>query len=191
MIDTVEIDSDNDIGEYIGYAGRISPEKGVPVFLGAARNCENIPFKLAGDYQRIPNIPQTATENVEFLGNLGKEKLFEFYKNCRMLVMPSLWYEGFPGVILEAMAHGRPVVCSRIGGLPEIVEDGKTGLLFEPGNPDDLVEKIQYLWERPEISIQMGNEGRKKVLKEYSQEKYYSRLMKVYEKAISIKSGSN
>jgi len=80
-------------------------------------------------------------------------------------------------------------ICSRIGGLPEIVDDGTTGLLFEPGNSEDLAEKILYLWDRPDLCRKMGRAGCEKALREYSPEKYYERLMAVYEKAIELGPG--
>ena len=85
--------------------------------------------------------------------------------------------------------QGKPVIASRIGGIPEIVDDGVTGLLFEPGNADDLAEKIRYLWERPELCRQMGRAGREKVMWEYTPQRYYERLMAVYERAIELGPG--
>ena len=87
------------------------------------------------------------------------------------------------------MMQGKPVIASRIGGIPEIVEDGVTGLLFEPGNPDDLAEKIRYLWDNADLCKKMGVAGRQKALTQYSPEKYYQRLMAVYEKAIELGPG--
>ena len=68
-------------------------------------------------------------------------------------------FEGFPIAIVEAMLHGKPVICSRIGGLPEIIEDNKTGLLFEPGNTKDLADKINFLWQKPDLCKKMGKAG--------------------------------
>ena len=82
--------------------------------------------------------------------------------------------------------HGKAVICSRIGALPEIVEDRVTGLLFEAGNADDLTKKIRYLWEQPGLCDQMGMRGQEKVLEEYSSGKYYERTMAMYEKAIRL-----
>ncbi len=92
-------------------------------------------------------------------------------------------------VLAEAMLHGKPVICSRIGGLPEIVDDGVTGLLFQPGDQRELAEKIRYLWDRPELCRQMGQAGREKALREYSPEKYYQRIMAAYAKAIALGPG--
>jgi glycosyltransferase involved in cell wall biosynthesis len=173
-------------GDYVAYVGRISPEKGVTHLLAAARSLSDIPFKAAGGYDRMPHLPGEAPDNVEFLGQLGAERLSGFYSQARMLVLPSTCFEGFPMTIAEAMVHGKPVICSQIGGLPEIVDDGVTGLLFDAGNVEDLVEKIRYLWDRPDVCRKMGHVGREMALREYSPEKHYERLMAVYEKALDL-----
>ena len=113
----------------------------------------------------------------------------DFYAKSRMLVFPSKWFEGFPNVIATAMAHGKPVVASRIGAIPEIVDDGVTGLLFKPGDVRDLVEKIEYLWDRPDICREMGREGLQKVKKAYSDEVFYTRLEEIYDKALNFDRG--
>ena len=134
----------------------------------------------------MPNLTKDVFNNFEFCGHLNGNELRTFYLHSRVFVLPSIWYEGFPNTLLEAMTYAKPVVCSRIGGLPEIVDDGVTGLLFEPGNSDDLAKKIRYLWDRPELCRKMGQAGREKALREYSPEKYYQHLMEVYEKAIEL-----
>jgi len=91
--------------------------------------------------------------------------------------------------VIVAMFHGKPVVASRIGGISEIVDDGTTGVLFEPGNADDLSEKMRYLWERPELCHKMGQAGHEKALREYSSERYYERLLTAYENAIRLGPG--
>jgi len=184
MSDMQERKNEDSIGDYIGFIGRISPEKDVATLIKAAKVNSDILFKAAGDYNRMPNLPKEASKNFEFCGHLSGNELRSFYLHSRMFVLPSIWYEGFPNTLLEAMALAKPVVCSRIGGLPEIVDDGVTGLLFEPGNADDLTEKIRYLWDRPQLCRQMGQAGKEKALQEYSPQKYYKRLMAVYEKAI-------
>jgi glycosyltransferase involved in cell wall biosynthesis len=100
------------------------------------------------------------------------------------VVVPSSWYEGFPNVILEAMRSKKPVICSNIGGLPEIVDNGETGLLFEAGNSEDLADKILYLWDRPQLCKQMGEAGYSKLLREYTPSRYYERLWQVYQRAL-------
>lgn len=186
MAGTKDKEQDARHGNHVGFIGRVSPEKGIQTLMDAAIKCTDISFKVAGSYKRMPHILSKATSNFDFVGHLLQEKLNEFYKSIRMVVLPATCFEGFPIVFAEAMLYGKPVICSRIGGLPEIVEDGKTGLLFEPGNAEDLASKIRYLWDRPDLCHKMGQEGRKKALREYSPEKYYERLMDIYRKAIEL-----
>jgi glycosyltransferase involved in cell wall biosynthesis len=170
-------------GEYVAYVGRISPEKGVDTLIEAARNCPTITFKAAGDYDRMQHLPATAPGNFQFLGILKKEDVNCFISGSRIVIFCSVWFETFGLTMVEAMLQGKPVVASRLGGIPEIVEDGKTGLLFEAGNAEELKQKIEYLWNRPELCKKMGAAGRDKALSEYSAETYYQRLMTIYEQA--------
>jgi len=174
------------LGEYVGFAGRVSPEKGIDVLLSAARRCPQIPFRVAGKYDGMPDILQAAPGNCTFLGRLSPADLSDFYASSRIVVVPSVWYEAFGLCAAEAQAHGKAVICSRIGALPEIVDDGRTGLLFEAGNADDLAEKIRHLWEQPRLCREMGEAGRERALREYSADRYYERLMVVYERAITL-----
>ena len=189
MAAPIKADPETGLGHYVGYVGRISPEKGLPLLMAAARNCLDVVFKAAGTYERMPNLPQQAPANFEFLGHLNAEALAEFYRACRIVVLPSTWFEGFPMVLAEAMLRGKPIVCSRIGGLPEIVDDGVTGLLFEPGNVEELAEKVRCLWDSPDLCRQMGEAGRQKALREYSPDRYYERLMALYQRAIELAPG--
>ena len=97
------------------------------------------------------------------------------------LVMPSEWYEGFPMVLVGAFSQGLPVVASRLGGMAEIVEDGITGLHFEAGNAEDLSEKVNWMYQHPEESRQMGLNARKVYEQKYTPEKNYEMLMDIYQ----------
>ena len=170
-------------GQYIAYTGRISPEKGIDTLLVAAFQT-GLPVRIAGDYLAMPGALEMAPQNVKFLGHLGPEKLHEFYQNSRFVIVPSIWHETFGLVAAEAMAHGLPVIASRMGGLPELVEDGTTGFLFEAGDARDLGQKMKVLWNDPELCRRMGKKARVKAGLKYSKETYYRRLMEVYERAI-------
>jgi len=172
-------------GDYVAYVGRISPEKGIEVLLSAAKRLQDVPFRLAGSYDAMPEVVDKGSSNVSFLGNLDTKRLAEFYRQSRLLVLSSRWFEGFPMAIVEAMAHGKAVVAPRIGGIPEIVDDGETGLLFAPGDTEDLAAKVRYLWGNPDLCRQMGQAGREKALREYSAESYYERLIALYEEAVA------
>jgi glycosyltransferase involved in cell wall biosynthesis len=171
-------------GKYVGYVGRISPEKGIDLLLRVARDCPEIPFRLAGDVSRMPEVLRQAPPNCAFLGILGRRELECFYQDARIVVLPTRCYEGFPLSIVEAMACGKPVICSRIGGLPEIVEDGVTGMLFNPGDGEGLRSAILRLWEDTATCARMGSAGREKASREYSAEAHYANLMDVYRMAL-------
>jgi glycosyltransferase involved in cell wall biosynthesis len=176
-------------GGYVAYVGRISPEKDIFTLLEAARRLGDVPFKFAGDYHRMPEVLKNKPLNVEFLGQLGAKEIVEFYRNTRMVVFATRCYEGFPTVLLEAMSHGLPIVCSRIGGLPEIVEEDVNGLLYEPGNVAELTARIQALWKDAVLSEELGYAGRQKLREKYDAEKLVDRIIRIYEKAIGVSKG--
>jgi glycosyltransferase involved in cell wall biosynthesis len=144
----------------------------------------DVPFKVAGDGPVLSEMMARAPQNVEFLGQLGFDELLTFYRRSRVLVVPSVWFEPFAMVVVDAMALGVPVIASRIGGLPYGVADGVTGLLFEPGNPRDLVQQVRRLWDDPQLCNRMGSAGRQKVMREYTEDAYFHNLMAVYQTAI-------
>jgi glycosyltransferase involved in cell wall biosynthesis len=172
-------------GEYAAYVGRLSSEKGVDTMLTAVRR-NGIPVRIAGDGPIRPHLVQIAPKNAVFVGHLNRRRLIEFYRNARFLVVPSICFEALPMAAAEAMSYGLPVITSRMGGLPEVVEDNITGFLVEPGNSEDLASKMKLLWENPELGQKMGQAGREKAIREYSEDVYYCRLLKIYEKAIEI-----
>jgi glycosyltransferase involved in cell wall biosynthesis len=172
-------------GEYVGYLGRVSPEKGVDTIVEAARGCLNIPFRFAGHYLKMPNLPRQAGMNCHFLGAIPTREVGRFLASARFIILSSRWYEVSPLSLVEAALWGKSVICSRLGGLPEFVDDGATGLLFAPGDPQDLAEKVRYLWERPELCREMGEAARTKILTMFSPEVNYARLLDTYRAASS------
>jgi len=179
-------DAGRGCGEYVAYAGRISEEKGLDTLVAASRELSHVPVRIAGDWSAMPWLREKAPENVSFAGFLGKDEMSDFYGRARLLVLPSTCFEVFPLVLAEAMAHGLPAVASRIGGLPEIVEDGVTGLLFRPGDAGDLAAKIRLLWEDANLCRRMGAAARDTAAREYSGEVHFVRVMKAYGQAMEI-----
>ena len=186
VVSIPEKNVDPKAGDYVAYVGRISEEKGISILLDALRRLPHIPVCIAGTGPLMPIILRNAPSNATFVGSLDQHGISEFYRKACMLVVPSLCFETFGLVAAEAMSHGIPVIASRIGGLPEVVDDGATGFLFEPGNAEDLATKIKVLWKDPDLCRQMGQAGREKVLREYSEDQYYDRLLLLYKKAIEI-----
>jgi len=153
----------------------------------AAKRLPKVPFKVAGNFDRSLDLVRQIPPNIEFTGQLDSEALIEFYAQARMILAPSKWYEGLPMAVIEAMLSGKPVVCSNIGGLPEIVDEGITGLLFHHDDAKGLTEKIQTLWNDQELCRIMGMAARKKAEKAYSPNAFYQRFMNACEIALRNK----
>jgi glycosyltransferase involved in cell wall biosynthesis len=185
-IPVLESNVNTTFSTYIGYVGRISIEKGIHTLISAVENQPQWDIRLIGDGPLLPELMTKAPKNMTFLGWYNPNQVSAFIKGARFLVIPSIWNEIFGMVAVEAMSHGIPVIASRIGGLSEVVDDGITGLLFEPGNAEDLRKKISLLWENPDLCNQMSKASRKKVEQSYNEDVYYNNLMTVYETAINI-----
>lgn len=139
-----------DPSDCILYAGRLSPEKGVDVLLRALVEVPELRLKIAGEGESEAESRRLTAElglngRVDFCGKLPVGELSRLMAACRALVLPSVWYENMPLVMLEALAQGRPVVASRIGGLPEIIRQGENGFLFTPGDASALGDSLRRL----------------------------------------------
>ncbi|HTK05153.1 MAG TPA: glycosyltransferase family 4 protein [Candidatus Eisenbacteria bacterium] len=174
-------------GSYALYVGRLSEEKGVDVLIRAAAKRKDLPLRIVGTGPAEAALKALAAElgatNVMFLGFQGGDALRQAYAGARFIVVPSVWYEVFGLIVLEAYAAGKPVVASQIGGLAELVIEGETGLAASAGNVDELAEKIAALWDSPLLCAEMGRAGRAWVEEEFAPELHYSRIMQAYEKA--------
>lgn len=166
------------------FAGRLSPEKGVGVLLGAARELgQEFQVRIAGDGPMQSQV-NSAQACIEYLGRLGGKQLANEMLRAHALVLPSLCYEGFPMVLVEAYASGLPVIASRLGPLAELIEDGVTGLHFEPGNERDLAQKIQWILEHPNSARKMGVNARARYDQSFTPSANYAQLMEIYQKAL-------
>ncbi len=166
------------------FVGRISQEKGLKT-LTSAWSAIDLNLTIAGEGPLLSELKSTVkVNNILFLGAVNKQNISELMLSAQFLVMPSECYEGFPMVLVEAFAHGLPVLASRLGGMAEIVEDGVTGLHFEVGNAEDLAEKARWMFEHPEDCRRMGEKARQEYLAKYTPEKNYAMLMEIYKEAI-------
>ena len=174
--------------EYAIFLGRLSPEKGVETLLAAWKKLTNVPLKILGDGTQRAELEDIVKKerlfNVEFLGILPHAEAMQWLQNSHFLVLPSVVYESFPLTIREAFACGKTVVASRLGAMAAIIEDGRTGLLFEPGNPDDLAAKVCQMMENEDAVIKMGKAARAEFEAKYTAERNYEILMEIYEMAI-------
>lgn len=173
-------------GDYALFIGRLSPEKGILTLLKAWKLLKDIPLKIRGDGALLEQVNKIIKENdlgsaIEIIGRLGKDGIYDLIKGARFLIFPSEgYYETFGLVILEAFSCGVPVVASGVGVMEEIIQDGKNGLHFIPGNESDLSLKIRYLWENVSEAKRMGREARSDYIKKYSPEVNYALLNHIY-----------
>jgi glycosyltransferase involved in cell wall biosynthesis len=173
------IPSSDDEG-YILFFGRLSREKGVETLLKAHRRLpQSVPLKIMGTGPMETKLRQRYP-NAEFLGHKEGSTLREIIARAAFVVVPSEWFENCSMVILEAMALGKAVIGSRIGGIPEQVEDGVTGLLFEAGNVGDLKAKMESLIGSPERRATMGVAARRKAEREYSYDSHGKQLLDIF-----------
>ena len=128
------------------YAGRFSKDKGIELFLQAAAELPDTRFLIAGtgDLLREVEDADQRLDNLNYLGVLNREQLFDAFDRSDFLVLPSIWYENNPMIVIEAMTYGLPVIGSDLGGIPELLESGR-GFLFNPAKPGALAEKIRSL----------------------------------------------
>jgi glycosyltransferase involved in cell wall biosynthesis len=175
----------------IVYFGRLSREKGLFVLLEAVKGMKNISLKIIGEGplkgSLETKIRDEGIDNVTFLGYKSGEQLKNEICDSLFIILPSQCYENNPRAIIEAFALEKPVIGARLGGIPELVIDGKTGLTFESGNAMDLRSKIQYLLDNPSKIQEMGRNARDFAEREFNAQKHYEKLMEIYELAIKLK----
>jgi glycosyltransferase involved in cell wall biosynthesis len=175
-------------GQYALFVGRLSKEKGISTLLQAWHFLQDIPLKLIGDGPQMAavqtSVHATRLRRIEVLGQRDRAEVMALMKGARCLIFPSEWYEGFGLAIAEAFACGLPVIASRLGAMAEIVEDGRTGLHFSPGNPEDLAAKVEWAFSHSRELLAMGRQARKEYEQKYTAERNYQLLMDIYSRAI-------
>jgi glycosyltransferase involved in cell wall biosynthesis len=168
------------------FVGRLSDYKGLKTLLAAWHRLGRIPLVIIGDGPLRGELEAEASRrglsNVRFQGRLKREQVFAAIQVARFLLLPTECYETFGMTIAEAFACGTPVICSRLGAMQEIVADGRTGLHFTPGQPEDLSEKVQWAWTHPERMAQMGNDARREYEAKYTGKRNYAMLMEIYDR---------
>jgi len=177
-------------GQYAVFIGRLDPTKGTRVLPDAWNRLPvKYPLHVLGDgpdrQWMEARVRELRIPEVIFRGRLPRAEAVEAVKGARFTIMPSTWYETFGLSIIESFACGTPVLCSRLGAMSEIVDDHRTGLHFNPGDPEDLAEKVEWAWSHPSELARMGRVARRKYESDYSAEKNYSQLLEIYEQAIA------
>lgn len=177
-----------DNSNYILYFGRLEIHKGIKTLIDAMKRIRNSKLYIVGEgafqVELEKYVRKNQIGNVTFLGYKLENELIDLIRNSLFTVVPSEWYEPFGFTVLESFALGKPVVATDIGGIPNLVESGYTGLLFNCGDVDDLADKINQLLNNKDLVVEMGKNGRKRVEEEFNEGTHYRRLMEAYEKVL-------
>ncbi|OUL26027.1 glycosyl transferase family 1 [Nostoc sp. RF31YmG] len=173
-------------GGYALFVGRLSVEKGLDTLLAAwEKLAGKIPLKIIGDgplsaevIAATKRIPQ-----VEWLGRRPMSEVYTLMGEAMFLIFPSKWYETFGRVAVEAFAKGTPVIASNIGAIAELVDSGRTGLHFSPGDAEDLAAKVEWSLANQAQLSEMRQEARTEFVAKYTADKNYEQLIEIYAKA--------
>jgi glycosyltransferase involved in cell wall biosynthesis len=169
-------------GQYVLSVGRLSHEKGLPTFLESMLGTK-IPVRVAGTGPMEGSLREMAEKDggsIVLEGHCEGTRLAELYRNAAFVVVPSEWYENAPMSILESFAYGKPVIGTRIGGIPELITEGKHGYLVDPGAKDQLRSAIYRLWNDRDAQRNMGRNARRLVETKFAQSSRTASLLKIY-----------
>lgn len=188
----IDLDDYNVKTEDEGYAlyyGRIIKEKGILNLIKAFKDIKNAKLYIAGDGPDIEKVKKyihknNMEESVKLLGFLSSDKVKEYVRKARFIVVPSIWYENCPYSVLETLAIGKPIIGSNLGGIPELVKDNETGLIYNYNNVKELEERMNKLFNNKEIALQFGKNAKEIAKKDFSKNEYYNKIINIYEGVI-------
>jgi len=183
-----EYTPDYSFKDYFVYFGRLSEEKGLYTLLQAMKKVDG-KLKIVGTGPLEDDLKAYAKfegleSKVEFPGFKSGDELKKIIIDSKFIVVPSKWYENAPYSILEAMASGKAVIGSNIGGIPELIRHKVTGLIFQTENSDDLALRINQLLADPELIADYGRNARKTFERLYGSEEHYMRISEIYNELI-------
>ena len=182
--------TDYTLGDGAFYFGRLSKEKGILNLIEAINNIPGARLIIAGDGPERENIQAYIKEHklenrITLLGYLNQNDIRENIRKCRFVTVPSIWYENCPYSILETMEIGKPIIGSKIGGIPELIQDGINGFTYEHNDVTKLTNILMKLFGNDETVKQFSKNSKQIFIQNYSAEAYYNKLMTVYNKYIN------
>lgn len=175
-------------GHYALFVGRLSPEKGIHVLLRAWHLLQGrLPLKIVGDGPLAPEVRAAADQlqGVEVVGHQPLAEVHALMKRALCVLVPSIWYEACPKVVIEASACSTPVIASDLGALAELAGEDHGGLCFRPGDAHDLAARVGWLLDHPQETVKMRRAARAEYLAKYTAERNYEMLMAIYQQAIA------
>lgn len=174
-------------GGYALFIGRLSQEKGIATLLEAARSGLGMPLKIAGSGPLQPVVEAAQIPGrIEYLGQQNPEQVRGLMRQARVLLIPSLWFEGLPMVVPEAFGAGLPIIASRIGALETLIDDGGNGLLAEPGNAASWVDAMRRFSTESGLEERLRQKARQTYETLYRPEANVRLLQEIYELACAM-----
>lgn len=191
FVDIKQFDPCYEAENYFVYFGRISEEKGIKTLVKAMKKVNSSKLYILGSGPLEEEIIKLSEDlnlnNIKFLGFKEGEELKNIIRKSKFVVITSECYENCPMTIIESMAYGKAVIGSNLGGIPELIQDGITGLIFKAGEEEDLASKINYLLNDPLKCQYMGKEGRVRAEKLYDKEIHFEKINALYKSILSNK----
>lgn len=175
-------------GGYAIFVGRLAEEKGLRTLVDAwARLRTTVRLLIVGDGPMESFIAEAAQRDPRIvpMGRRTIPEVLDLVGDAAALVLPSLWFEGFPRTIVEAYSKGTPVIASNLGSMVELIDEGRTGAKFEPGNAAELAHRLQALLDHPERLAAMRAHARRAYVERYTAASNYATLMQIYDEAMS------
>jgi glycosyltransferase involved in cell wall biosynthesis len=190
------VDPDPGVGDgaggYAVFVARLSHEKGLHTLLSAWEKLgTRLPLKIIGDGPLAGDVV-AATEkynHIEWRGHQPLSDVYNIIGGAKFCIFPSECYETFGRVVVEAFSKGTPVIASRLGAMADLVEDGRTGLLFSPGDAEDLASKVRQLLDHPDALATMRRAARAEYVSKYTGDANHRQLISLYNLALASASG--
>lgn len=170
---------------YALYFGRLAKEKGILNLIEAFSKVKNAKLYIAGDGPEKEKIEKFIKDKkiesrIKLLGFLNSDEMKETIRKCKFVVVPSIWYENCPYSIMETLAIGKTVIGSNIGGIPELVKDRYSGLIYKFDDIEELAKKMQILFDNKNLTLELGKNAKKQAMELYDKENYYKKIIKIY-----------
>lgn len=175
---------------YILYFGRLSIEKGINDLIKSYSKlntiCKLFIVGSGNEFKKLKLLIEKLNLNkkIILIGYKRDKKLFSLINNAKFVVFPSKWYENAPYSIIEAMSLQKLVICAKVGGIPELIENKKTGFLYDADNTKELADTMNYILKNPEKTVKIGENARKIVKNKNNQKNYYINLLNIYKRYV-------
>ncbi len=184
FVDSTKFEPATSPGDYFLYFGRIEWLKGVKTMIDAFAINSEIPLYIVGDGNAKVEVERyvqdNCIDNVKLLGFRSGRDLHELIRGSVATLLPAEWYENCPMSVLESLALARPVIGTRIGGIPELITDGEDGLIVDVASVEQLANAVRALWGDRIGAALMGIKGRRKVVEAFNADEHLSKILKIY-----------